>query len=92
MNAPLPLPRTLGRRARAAALEERMLRHAPIYNAATLLRHSWAGSEERRLECALGLAATVVQALTQTESDVEAALYSLADALYCSPLGVPWEA
>ena len=92
MNAPLPLPRALGRRARAAALEDRMLKFSVIYNAATLLRHAWAGSEHRRLECARGLAHAVVQALAQPETDIEAALYSLADALYCSPLGVPWEA
>ena len=93
MNAPegLVLPRKIGRRGRAAALEERMLQFSAIYNAATLLRHAWAGSEGRRLECARSLADAIVQALTQPESDVEAALYALADALYCSPLGVPWE-
>lgn len=80
-----------GRRQRAAALQERMLAHRPIYNAAALVRDSWRGSERRRAECIARLAEAVIAELARTE-DREACLYAVADALCCSPLGTPWEA
>ena len=80
----------IGKRERAAALELRMLRFSDIYNAATLLRHAWLGSEARRQQCIAALAAVLVRELQQAE-DIEALIYALADSLYCSPLGVPWE-
>ena len=67
-----------------------MLKFAGIYNAATLLRDSWHGSGERRAKCADQLAEVIAQELRR-HSDTEAVLYAVADALYCSPLGVPWE-
>jgi hypothetical protein len=88
----MELPRAMGRRQRAAALEARMLKFSGIYNSAALLRDSWHGSDVRRQACAQTLAEVVLQALQQTECDAEAALYALADALCCSPLGTPWEA
>jgi hypothetical protein len=89
MNAPLFVGR-IGKRARAAELQERMLRYSTIYNAACLLRHAWLGSDARRAECAKALADVLTMELKQAK-DVEALLYSVADALYCSPHGVPWE-
>jgi hypothetical protein len=80
----------IGRRERAAQLEARMLKFSAIYNAACLLRHSWHGQEARRLTCADALAAAFVQELATTQ-DREACLYALADAIFCSPLGLPWE-
>jgi hypothetical protein len=80
----------IGKRARAAALQERMLRFAGVYNAACLLRHAWHGREARRQECAEALCREFLKAIAQTE-DSEAAVYALADSLYASPLGVPWE-
>lgn len=85
----LQTPRVMGRRQQAAALEQRMLRFAGIYNTACLLRDSWHGSSARRQECARRLAEVVAQALQS--DDCEAALYALADAICCSPLGTPWE-
>lgn len=81
----------IGRRERAALLEQRMLVFSAIYNAAALVRNSWHGREERRRQCADKMAEAVLAALQGTE-DREAALYAIADALHCSPLGVPWEA
>lgn len=83
-------PRFVNRRQRAAELQARMLKFSAIYNAACLLRHAWHGSAVRRQQCAQGLADAVVMELKQAK-DPEAVLYSLADSLYCSPLGVPWE-
>jgi len=80
----------IGKRARAAALQERMLRFAGVYNAACLLRHAWHGREARRQECAEALVREFLKAIEQTE-DHEALLYAVADALYASPFGTPWE-
>lgn len=84
-------PRRIGRRERAAALEQRMLRFSGVYNAAALLRDSWHGAEARREECARGLASAVLVALQAPGVDAEAVLYAVADALTASPLGTPWE-
>ena len=80
----------IGRRERARALQNRMLAHHEIYNAAALLRDAWRGSAARRLECSACLAEALAKDLA-TAQDKEALLYALADSLYCSPLGVPWE-
>jgi hypothetical protein len=87
----LDLPRRSGRRQRVAELQARMLRFSAVYNAATVLRDAWHGSAGRRHECVVALAAVVARELQQTQ-DPEALLYALADSLYCSPHGVPWEA
>ncbi len=89
-DAVLPVGR-IGKRERAAKLEARMLAFSAIYNAAASVRDSWHGSEERRRQCAERMAEAIVAAL-QSAEDREAAIYAVADALYCSPLGVPWEA
>ena len=83
--------RFVSRRQRAMELEARMLKLSSIYNAAALLRDSWHGPAARRMHCAKQWAEVVAQEL-QRGSDPEAAVYAVADALYCSPLGVPWEA
>jgi len=80
----------IGRRERAKALQDRMLAHPEIYNAAALLRDAWRGGERRRLECVAALAAVLALDLA-TVQDTESVIYALADSLYCSPLGVPWE-
>jgi hypothetical protein len=69
-----------------------MLKFAAIYNAAALLRDSWHGSSERRDACAQRLADVIVQQLQCEGCDSEAAVYAVADAICCSPLGTPWEA
>ena len=91
MDETILTPRRIGRRQRAAALENRMLKHSAIYNAATLLRDSWHGAEERREECARKMAAAVTDALQAPKCDAEAVLYAVADSICCSPLGTPWE-
>ena len=53
-----------------------------IYNAACLVRDSWRGSAERRAECTAKMVEAVLTELARTE-DREAALYAIADALYC---------
>jgi hypothetical protein len=83
-------PRFVNRRQRAAELERRMLVFAAVYNAACLLRNSWHGSPVRRAECAKRFADVLAHELHDC-GDHEALLYAVADALYCSPLGVPWE-
>jgi hypothetical protein len=67
-----------------------MLAHPEIYNAAALLRDAWCGSDARRLECVAALAAVLALDLA-TVQDTESVIYAIADSLYCSPLGVPWE-
>jgi hypothetical protein len=71
-----------------------MLKFHAIYNAAAMLRDSWHGSVARRLDCAMRLAQALAQEVQCGGADpetVEALLYAVADALYCSPLGVPRE-
>jgi hypothetical protein len=85
-------PRVISRRQRAANLELRMLKFSPIYNAAAVLRDSWHGSSMRRDACARLLAQVIVQELGRDGCDFEAAVYAVADAICCSPLGTPWEA
>jgi hypothetical protein len=79
------------RREMAMALQARMLKFSYVYNAACLLRDSWHGSAARRERCARGLADTLAKELQGGSVDHEALLYALADSLYTSPLGVPWE-
>ena len=81
----------IGRRERAVRLAERMLAFSSVYQAAWLVRDSWHGRPERQAECINKMAEAVKTELERT-SDREALLYAIADALYCSPLGVPWEA
>jgi hypothetical protein len=69
-----------------------MLTFSPIYNAAAMLRDSWHGSSARRDVCVRILAAVIVQELQREGCDAEAAVYAVADAICCSPLGTPWEA
>jgi hypothetical protein len=87
--------RFVNRRQRARELERRMMQFSSIYNSAALLRDSWHGAPARRLNCAMCLAQALSLSFQEISADpeaVEAMLYALADALYCSPLGVPWEA
>lgn len=84
------VPRFRSRRQRAAELQARMLHFSPIYNAAYIVRDSWHGSEERRQRAIRNLADVLLREL-QTAHDLEAAIYAVADAITCSPLGCPWE-
>jgi hypothetical protein len=91
-----PLPplnlegRFQSRRERAAGLRERMGRFSAIYNAAWLVRHAYFGPSERQREAVMQLIGVLLQELRAT-NDYEACLFAVADALYASPLGVPWE-
>lgn len=78
-------------RHRAHELRARMAVFSAIYNAAYMIRVSYFGIDEHRHEKVMHFIAVMLQEMRQTQ-DFEALLYAIADALYASPLGVPWEA
>lgn len=79
------------RRERANELQERMAAFSGIRNACWHLRDSYfIGSEERRQRSVKAVIVAFYQAIRETD-DYEAALYALADGIYASPSGVPWE-
>ena len=63
---------------------------AAIYNAGWYVRDAYWGPDQRRREKVMDFIAALIQELRETD-DYEALLFSVADALYASPLGVPWE-
>lgn len=89
-SAALVASRFINKRERAAELQARMLKFSAIYNAGCLLRHAWHGSVGRREECVRAFADALSRELQQA-GDAEALIYAVADSLYSSPLGVPWE-
>ena len=90
------LPATTGdarprnKRERAMDLQERMRKFTEIYNAGWLVRDAYYGAEERQREAVMRFIAAMLQELRSTQ-DYEACLFAVADALYCSRHGVPWE-
>jgi len=90
-NASAPLDgRFRSRRERANELRERMAACSPIYNAAWLVREAYFGPDERRRRTVEALLRAFADELRKTQ-DYEAVVFAMADALYCSPSGVPWE-
>lgn len=79
------------RRERAAELQARMLKNSRIYNAAYMVRHRYFMRDANRQASVDQFIAVVLEELSKT-ADPEACLFAIADALYCSPHGVPWEA
>ncbi len=61
-----------------------------IYSAGYMVRDRYFGADEQRQEKAMEFIAVMLQEMRQT-NDLEALLFAVADALYASPLGVPWE-
>lgn len=84
------VPHFRGRRERARALHARMAAFSSIYNAGYMLRDAYFATDEQRHEKAMIFIAAMLQEMRRAE-DLEALLFSIADALYASPLGVPWE-
>lgn len=82
--------RSRPRRERANEMQERMHAFRPIYNAGWVVRDAYFGSDARRREKVFEFCVVLAQLLQQTE-DYEALLFAVADTLYASPLGVPWE-
>ena len=68
-----------------------MLKFSAIYNAAYHVRASYFLRDAKLQEAAARLVFVVLEELPRAE-DKEACLFAIADALYCSPHGVPWEA
>ena len=92
----LALPATTGdarprsKRERAMYLQERMRKFTEIYNAGWFVRDAYFGAEDRQREAVMKFIAAMLQELRSTQ-DYEACLFAVADALYCSRHGVPWE-
>lgn len=84
------LGRRIGRRERVNSLRARMESFSSIYNAAWFVRNAYFGPEERRKRYAQALLLKVYEELCRSD-DCEAILFAVADALYSSPAGVPWE-
>jgi hypothetical protein len=82
--------RFVNRRERAKKLQARMLRFSGIFNSGYMVRHAYFGSDQRQRECAVQFFDVLLDELQATD-DYAALLFSVADALYASPLGVPWE-
>jgi DNA-binding transcriptional regulator YiaG len=80
-----------GYRGRVRQLQERMSVFSSIYNAVWLVRHSWYGPAMQRQEYVWQFVNVLAREL-QDCHDYEALIYAVADALTCSPHGVPWEA
>jgi transcriptional regulator with XRE-family HTH domain len=78
------------RRERANLLRERMEAFSAIYNAGWLVRDAYFGSDQRLREKVMAFIAVLLQELRATQ-DFEACLFAVADALYASPSGVPWD-
>jgi len=91
MSDAIEAPRFINKRQRALELQARMLAFPSVYNSACVLRHAWHGSAVRREQCARALADAVAKELQRDAVDYEALLYAIADSLYASPLGTPWE-
>ncbi len=87
---PAPDVGRIGRRARAARLRQRMAVFSDIYNSGWHIRNSWGATSLRRQELAWEFAKVLAREL-QRRRDYEALIYAVADALTCSPHGVPWE-
>jgi hypothetical protein len=79
------------RRERASELRARMGSFSRIYNSAWLVRQAYFGPDQRQRKAVMGLIAVLLSELPETR-DYEGMLFALADALYSSPHGVPWEA
>lgn len=87
----VPLERRFrSRRERANELQARMRAFAPIYNAGWLVRDAYFGPDARRRQNVMDFIGVLVQMMRGTD-DYEALLFAVADALYASPSGVPWE-
>jgi hypothetical protein len=90
----VPIPRLEGRfrsrRERATELQARMAAFSAIYNAAYMVRDAYFGPDARRRQMIMRCIAVLLEELRAT-TDYEACLFALADALYASPVGVPWE-
>lgn len=78
------------RRERSNELRARMAAFSAIYNAGYIVRDAYFGPDQRQRETVMQFIAVLLQELRAT-SDYEACLFAVADALYASPLGVPWE-
>lgn len=89
-DAPSNKGRFRSRRERANDLQARMKAFSNIYNAGYMVRHSYFGPDQRQHEAVMQFLAAFIQELRATQ-DYEACLFAVADALYASPLGVPWE-
>ena len=92
-HPPVPSVNTEGRqrdrRERASELQARMRAFSNIYNAAYMVRDAYFGADQRRRDLVMQMIAVLLQELRGTQ-DYEACLFAVADALYESPLGVPW--
>ena len=82
--------RQLSRRERVNALEERMHTFSSIYNAGYMVRDSYFGPDARQREKVMVFLTVFVEQIGKTD-DYEALLFAVADTLYRSPHGVPWE-
>lgn len=78
------------RRERANELAERMAKFSAVYNAGYLVRDAYFGPDERRQRMVKAMIVAMYEALCSSD-DCEAILFAVADALYASPTGVPWE-
>ena len=91
----LPAPvdnswRFRSRRERANELQERMDAFPGIRNAAYHVRAAYFGSDATRERAVKALIVAFYEGICASD-DYEAATFALADALYASKLGVPWE-
>ena len=77
-------------RERANELRERMAKFSRIYNAGWMVRNAYYGPTARQDEAVKVLIAAMIEEL-RTTSDYTACMFALADALYASPSGVPWD-
>jgi len=85
-----PAPRWRGKRERVNELRERMATFSSIYNQGYMVRNAYFDSDERLRKIVMEFIAVMLQELRATQ-DYEALLFAIADALYASPSGVPWE-
>lgn len=90
-GAPSSEGRFRSRRERANELRERMAQFPAIYNAAYMVRDAYFGPDARRQRMVKALIVAMYDALRSSD-DCEAILFAVADALYASPSGVPWDA
>jgi DNA-binding transcriptional regulator YiaG len=79
------------RRERANELRDRMARFSAIYNAGYMVRNAYFGLDARQEDTVKQFIAVLLSELRST-SDYTACLFAVADALYASPSGVPWDA
>ena len=83
-------PRWKSRRERAMELRARMDGCGEIRNAGWLVRDAYFGPRARLREMVKRFLESFAAELRRNE-DFEAVLFAAADALFSSPLGVPWE-